>query len=265
MRVKLLLYLMLFVFPGAMIAQVPLTGSVVDARNNAISGVTVRLKNTNTGTVTDSSGRFAFTAPGKTGIVEFSIVGYKTQSISLKNAADNIAIVLQEDIGKLEEVVVTGLASTVKRSNLGNAVSSVSAKQLTGTVIQPTMDAALYGKFTGSNISANSGAPGGGISIKLRGITSLVANSQPLFIVDGVYYDNSSIVPGLNLVSKAAGQGSTTFQDNQSNRIADLDPEDIDRIEILKGASGRCYIRLKGCSRRSAYHYQTRENRQAKH
>ena len=99
------------------------------------------------------------------------------------------------------------------------------------------MDAALYGKFTGANISANSGAPGGGISIKLRGITSLVASSQPLFIVDGVYYDNSSITPGLNLISKAAGQGSTTFQDNQSNRIADLDPEDIERIEILKGAS----------------------------
>src|SRR4029079_247297 len=79
--------------------------------------------------------------------------------------------------------------------------------------------------------------PGGGISMKLRGITSLVSNSQPLFIVDGVFYDNSSINAGLNFISKAAGQGSTNFQDNPSNRIADLDPEDIDRVEILKGAS----------------------------
>ena len=102
---------------------------------------------------------------------------------------------------------------------------------------QPTVDGALYGKFAGANISANSGAPGGGISVKLRGITSLVGNSQPLFIVDGVYYDNSSIQAGLNSVSKAAGQGSTDFQDNPSNRVADLDPEDIDRIEVLKGAS----------------------------
>src|SRR5262249_21904795 len=83
----------------------------------------------------------------------------------------------------------------------------------------------------------NSGAPGGGISIKLRGITSLVGNSQPLFIVDGVYYDNSSINSGTNFISKAANQGSTNFQENPSNRVADLDPEDIDRIEILKGAS----------------------------
>ena len=133
--------------------------------------------------------------------------------------------------------MITGLATGMKRTNVAHAVATVSAKALTGTTVQPTLDAALYGKFTGANISANSGAPGGGISIKLRGITSLVANSQPLFIVDGVYYDNSSIQAGLNLVSKAAGQGSTDFQDNPSNRVADLDPEDIERVEILKGAS----------------------------
>lgn len=232
-----LLYLIALLFPAAVMAQVPVSGSVVDAKHNPVSGVSVRLRNTNTGTTTDANGRFTFSAPNKAGSLEFSVIGYKTQIVSLKGVADNVAVTLQDDIGKLDEVVVTGIASSVKRSNAANAVASVSAKLLTGTTVQPTMDAALYGKFTGANISANSGAPGGGISVKLRGITSLVANSQPLFIVDGVYYDNSSIAPGLNLVSKAAGQGSTTFQDNQSNRIADLDPEDIDRIEILKGAS----------------------------
>ncbi|MEJ7740120.1 MAG: SusC/RagA family TonB-linked outer membrane protein [Chitinophagaceae bacterium] len=236
-KTKQLLYLLAFLFPLAVIAQVPISGVVVDVRNNPLSGVSVRVRNTNTGTTTDATGRFALSAPDKTGTLEFSNVGFKTQAISLNDATDNISITLNEDVGKLDEVVVTGMASSIKRSNSANAVASVSSKLLTGTTVQPTMDAALYGKFTGSNISANSGAPGGGISVKLRGITSLVANSQPLFIVDGVYYDNSSIVPGLNLVSKAAGQGNTNFQDNQSNRIADLDPEDIDRIEILKGAS----------------------------
>jgi TonB-linked SusC/RagA family outer membrane protein len=236
-KIKQLLFLVALIFPIAVISQVAITGSVVDAKNSPVANVSVQLKNTATGTTTDANGRFTLSVPSRTGNLEFSIVGYKTQSIPLKNAPENVTVTLQEDIGKLEEVVVTGLASSVKRSNSGNAVSTVSAKQLTGTTVQPTMDAALYGKFNGANISANSGAPGGGISIKLRGITSLVANSQPLFIVDGVYYDNSSIVPGLNLVSKAAGQGSTTFQDNQSNRIADLDPDDIERIEILKGAS----------------------------
>jgi TonB-dependent SusC/RagA subfamily outer membrane receptor len=170
-------------------------------------------------------------------MLEFSFVGYTAQTVSLQPNVTTYNIKLQEAEGRMNEVVITGLATSVKRSNLGNAVASVSAKELTGTTILPTLDAALYGKFPGSNISANSGAPGGGISIKLRGITSLVANSQPLFIVDGVYYDNSSINPGLNSVSRAAGQGNTNFQDNPSNRIADLDPDDIERVEILKGAS----------------------------
>ncbi|MEO5996850.1 MAG: SusC/RagA family TonB-linked outer membrane protein [Chitinophagaceae bacterium] len=236
-KTKQSLCLIAFLFPLAITAQVLISGSIFDARHIPIGNVSVRLKNTNTGTVTDLNGRFAFSAPGKTGILEISNVGYKTQTLSLKDVGDSISVILLDDIGRLDEVVVTGIASSVKRSNSANAVASVSSKLLTGTTVQPTMDAALYGKFTGANISANTGAPGGGMSIKLRGITSLVANSQPLYIVDGVYYDNSSIVPGLNLISKAAGQGSTNFQDNQSNRIADLDPEDIDRIEILKGAS----------------------------
>ncbi|WP_226998929.1 SusC/RagA family TonB-linked outer membrane protein [Flavisolibacter tropicus] len=219
-------------------AQQAITGTVVDASNNPLSGVSVQLLNSSIGTTTDANGRFSISVPNKTGVLQFSYVGFQTQTIDLATATVDLKVTMQGGgQGNLQEVVVTGIASSVRRSNLANAVSSISAKQLVGTTVQPSMDAALYGKFTGANISANSGSPGGGISVKLRGITSLIANSQPLFIVDGVYYDNSSILPGLNSVSKAAGQGSTDFQDNQSNRIADLDPEDIDRIEILKGAS----------------------------
>ncbi len=236
-KVRQFLLLLVCLSPVALFAQTAVSGLVVDSKGNPLTGVSVRLLKTTIGTTTENNGRFTLVVPEKTGTIEFSNVGYKTQSVSLRDATGLLSITLQEDVGRLDEVVVTGLASSVKRSNSGNAVATVSAKQLNGTTVQPTMDAALYGKFNGANISANSGAPGGGMSIKLRGITSLVSNSQPLYIVDGVYYDNSSIVPGLNLISKAAGQGSTNFQDNQSNRIADLDPEDIDRIEILKGAS----------------------------
>src|SRR5258705_2703027 len=166
--------------------------------------------------------------------VEICFVGYLPQTV---DACNDLNVKLAVDNTNLSEVVVTGLASSVKRSNLANAVASVSGKDLVGTTVQSTVDGALYGKFTGANISANSGAPGGGITVKLRGITSLVANSQPLFIVDGVYFDNSSINAGLNVVSKAAGQGSILFHDDPSNRVADLDPQDIHRIAILKGAS----------------------------
>ncbi|HWJ30558.1 MAG TPA: TonB-dependent receptor plug domain-containing protein, partial [Flavisolibacter sp.] len=234
---KVLLLLCTILLPVLTFAQIVVTGTVVDASNAPLAKVSVRHTTSSATTSTDSMGHFSLSIPSKSGNIEFTSIGFASQTVPVTQIGDNFVMKMKEDAGKLEEVVVTGLATTVRRSNLGNAVSSVSAKQLTGTTVQPTLDAALYGKFTGSNISANSGAPGGGISIKLRGITSLVANSQPLFIVDGVYYDNSSINAGLNSVSKAAGQGSTNFQDNPSNRIADLDPEDIERVEILKGAS----------------------------
>ena len=229
--------LVLLLLPFLLFAQITVTGIVKDAGNFPLSGATVNLKNSTLGTSTDITGKFSLTIPGKTGVIVISFIGYTTQSYDVDADHKNLSINLVDAAGKLDEVVISGFATSTKRSNLANAVASVSGRELIGTVKQATVDGALYGEFTGANISSNSGAPGGGISIKLRGITSIVANSQPLFIVDGVYFDNSSINAGLNVVSKAAGQGNNNFQDNPSNRVADLDPEDIDRVEILKGAS----------------------------
>ena len=236
-RLQVLLFLFGIAMPALLRAQTGVSGTITDQKGSPLVGVSVKVKGSEGGTMTDAGGKFTLMIPGRSATLEISSIGFKTQTVQVSESSPSVSIKLQEDAGRLDEVVVTGLASSVKRANLANAVSSVSAKELVGTTVQPTMDAALYGKVTGSNVSANSGAPGGGISMKLRGITSLVSNSQPLFIVDGVFYDNSSINAGLNFISKAAGQGSTAFQDNPSNRIADLDPEDIDRIEILKGAS----------------------------
>ena len=234
---KTALVLFVFALPFILHAQVNVSGTVTDPRNNPLAGASVKVRNSNTGTTTDANGRFSLTVPGTGGVLEITSIGYQPQSVTVTASSGALSITMADDVSNLNEVVITGLATGIKRTNSAHAVATVSAKALVGTTVQPTLDAALYGKFTGANISANSGAPGGGISIKLRGITSLVASSQPLFIVDGVYYDNSSIQAGLNLVSKAAGQGSTDFQDNPSNRVADLDPEDIERVEILKGAS----------------------------
>ncbi|MGZ5134648.1 MAG: SusC/RagA family TonB-linked outer membrane protein [Flavitalea sp.] len=234
---KTLLILLGFALPCYVFAQLNVSGTIIDPRNTPIAGTSVKLRNSTVGTTTDANGKFSLTIPGTGGTLEITSVGYQPQTIQVTETSKDVTITLLDDISNLNEVVITGLATGMKRTNLAHAVATVSAKSLVGTTVQPTLDAALYGKFSGANISTNSGAPGGGISIKLRGITSLVASSQPLFIVDGVYYDNSSIQAGLNLVSKAAGQGSTDFQDNPSNRVADLDPEDIERVEILKGAS----------------------------
>jgi TonB-linked SusC/RagA family outer membrane protein len=233
MKTQLLLGILLV--PLWLLAQTTVTGRVTEAGSNLpLTGASVTQKGTNKSAITDADGKFTIVVSGTNVKLVISYVGFISQTV---DATNNITVNLEVDNSKLSEVVVTGLATSVKRTNLANAVSSISAKDLTGTTVQSTVDGALYGKLTGANISANSGAPGGGISVKLRGITSLVANSQPLFIVDGIYYDNSAIPAGLNTVSKAAGQGSNSNQDNPSNRIADLDPEDIERIEVLKGAS----------------------------
>ncbi len=222
---------------GSALAQYTVSGSVMDEEGEPLIGVSVLVKGTTTGTVTDIDGNYAIRVPGSSATLIFSYVGYDEVEMAVSGASSNLDVTLEESAGKLDEVIITGLATNVKRSNLATAVASISNQELVGTTLQSTMDQALYGKFTGVNIISNSGAPGGGTTIKLRGITTLNGNSQPLYIVDGIYYDNSTFQSNTNFVSKAAGQGSNFPQDNPSNRVADLDPEDIERIEVLKGAS----------------------------
>ena len=220
-------------------AQTNVSGKVVEASSGeGLAGVNVVIKGTATGTLTDIDGNFQVSAkPGD--YLVFSFIGFRPVEVEVNSAEQSgINVSMEEDFTSLEEVVVSGLASTVKRSNLANSVASVSAKQLTGITNQSTLDGGLSGKFLGADIRANSGAPGGGISMRLRGVTSIFGDQQPLFIVDGVYVDNSSVSLGNNIVSEAAGGGNpSTNQDDATNRIADIDPEDIASMEILKGAS----------------------------
>lgn len=222
--------------PTLLLAQVSVTGTITDPNNEPLPGVSVKVKNTNIGTSTDVSGRFTLTVPSKGAILEISSVGFKSQTITVSDNAP-LSIKMVEDAGRLDEVVVTGLATSVKRRNLANAVATVSAKDLVGTAPAQTFDAALNGKVPGALINANSGAPGGGVSVKLRGVTSVFGNTQPLFVVDGVFIDNSATPAGLNSVTAAARGGNASNQDNPSGRVADLRSEDIENIEILKGAS----------------------------
>lgn len=234
----LLSLLCLLFSAGAAFSQVTVSGKVTDATTGeGLAGVNVVIKGTTEGTLTDVEGTYNLSVnEGKT--LQFSFIGFSSQEVEVTSSTSTIDVSLNEDVTNLEEVVVSGLATTVKRSNLANSVASVSAKQLTGITNQSNMDGALYGKFKGADIRSNSGAPGGGISMRLRGVTSIFGDQQPLFIVDGVYVDNSSVSMGNNIVSEAAGGGNpSTNQDDASNRIADIDPEDIENIEILKGAS----------------------------
>ena len=213
------------------------SGTVLDGDNYPVIGASVLAKGTTIGTITDLDGKFTLDQVGPGSQIEISYLGYRTETISIDSDNTVFDIVLSEDINQLDEIVVTGLATTVKRKNLANSVARIDANELTGVVPQSTLDGALYGKFKGAEIRANSGAPGGGLSFRLRGTTSISGSSQPLIIVDGVYMDNSSIPSGLNVVSAASSGGSTSNQDNPSNRLADLNPDDVASVEILKGAS----------------------------
>jgi TonB-linked SusC/RagA family outer membrane protein len=213
-----------------------ITGKVTDGKGSPLAGVSIVVKQTNRGTATEADGTFRISVPANATII-VSSPSFKTQTIKIESSQTDIQVKLEEDFAKLDEVVVTGLATTVKRRNLANAVGTVSSKELNGIAPAQTFDAALSGKVTGAYINANSGAPGGGLSVKLRGVTSIFGNTQPLYVVDGVYMDNSAVSAGLNAITAAAAGGNASTQDNPSSRIADLRAEDIENIEILKGAS----------------------------
>jgi len=227
-------------YSSMLCAQVPISGRVTASNKQPIQGASVvvaKSSQTTRGTQTDNDGKFSIVAPEGSSLV-ISYIGYKNATVKVDAGNTVVQVTLEEDFGRLDEVVVSGLATSVKRSNLANSIATISSKQLTGIAPAQTFDAALSGKIPGANINANSGAPGGGISIKLRGITSVYANSQPLYVVDGVFWDNSSIQPGLNTVTAAASGGlAQSNQDNASSRIADLNPQDIENVEVLKGAS----------------------------
>lgn len=238
---KLLLFIITWltitIIPAALFAQSKvLTGIVTTDKNAPVQGATITVKNSSIAAASDVNGRFTLTVPDGAVLI-VNALGYKTETVTAYDQA-NLQIKLTGDVANLDEVVVTGLSTFVKRRNLANAVTVINSTELNGVAPAPTFDVALEGKIPGANINSNSGAPGGGISVKLRGVTSVFGNTQPLYVLDGVYLDNTATSAGLNAVTAAAGGGSpTSNQDNPSSRIADLRTEDIENIEILKGAS----------------------------
>lgn len=239
MKRKRLLFLsictFLFFMNHHLQAQYKITGSISDDRTGeALMFANIIIQNSSKGTVTDLDGKFTLDIEDNNEVtLVVSSIGYLSQLVKAGPSNNALTIKLREDATNLEEVVITGLASSVKRSNLANAVGSVSAKELVGTTTIQTTDGALYGKVAGVTVRSNGGAPGGGLSIQLRGISSLAGASQPLIILDGVYASNATQRTGRATVSGAGGSN----QDDGSNRLADLNPADIENIEILKGPS----------------------------
>jgi TonB-linked SusC/RagA family outer membrane protein len=175
-------------------------------------------------------------------------IGYRSASVSVSAGQDEVDVSLQVDYLNVEALVVTGRATETRRANLPNSIGTVSGEEIQ-RVPNVTVDAAIVGRVSGAIISSNSGAPGGGLQLEIRGPSSINAASDPLYVVDGVIVSNVAIPSNANVIT-AAGSGSnpSLAQDNLQNRISDINPEDIESIEVLKGAASAAIYGAKAAN-----------------
>jgi TonB-dependent starch-binding outer membrane protein SusC len=214
--------LMLFVVFPSWAQQQTVTGTVTAAGDNlSLPGVVVLEKGTTQGTTTDMDGKYSINVSGPNAVLVFTYIGFLPQEASVGNRSI-IDMVLKEDVKLLGEVVVTGYG-TQERKTLTSSISSVSSKDIQGLPMA-SPDQMIQGRAAGVQVNSSSGTPGGGMFIRVRGSTSINASSDPLYVVDGIpiVADNQS----------AVGLGGQI-----TNPLADLNPADIESMEILKDAS----------------------------
>lgn len=238
----LLIPFLLLLFTGMAQAQnkrYTISGKVTDASNNSpVPGAVVKIMNTNLVTSTSSSGTYSFSvdlAPGKYQI-QISFIGFKS-NIESVILGDNTTVqansALSGDAVGLDEVIVTGTSQGTTRKQLGSYVSTVKGDDLNKAPSGNAL-ASLQGKTPGAQISQNSGDPAGGISVRLRGVSSVNSSSEPLYIIDGVIVNNSTT----RVTNTSANYDGGNFVGSiGQNRMVDISPSDIDHIEVLNGAA----------------------------
>jgi len=227
-----ILLLLLALVPALINAQVKtVTGTVLSENSMPLPGVSVSIQGTTTATKTDADGKYSISAkPGD--VLSFSYVGYTPEYVVVGQSA--VAdVTLRVKSSELGEVVVTALGIKKERKALGYSVSEINAEELMKNKNTNVVNS-LAGKVPGVNITQFSGSAGAGASITIRGgnSTSESRQNQPLFVIDGVIYDNSTTVTG-NTGTYGMSRSNTTF----SNRIMDINPEDIESLSVLKGAA----------------------------
>lgn len=209
-----------------------ITGTVKDVHGQPIIGANIIEEDASSnGTVTDIDGKFTLQV-GNNAAVRISYIGYLPQTIH-STERTHFDITLIEDTRALEEIVITAMGIKRERKALGYAVSDLDAGELMKNKNTNVVNS-LAGKIPGVNITQSSGAAGAGANIIIRGgnSTSEGRENQPLFVVDGIIYDNSTTVVG-NSATDGMTRSNTTF----SNRVMDINPEDIETMSVLKGAA----------------------------
>lgn len=222
---KLSLVLMLVV--GAIVfavAQRNITGMVTDEKGEPLIGASILVKGTTAGTVTDIDGKYSVSVPAGSSVLLISYTGFTSQEVTL-GVSNVVDVKLAESAEQLAEVVVTAIGIQREKKALGYAVSDLGSDDLAQRS-EPDPVRAIAGKTPGVLVQGSGGLPGQSTKINIRGNSSLTGNTQPLFVVDGIPFDNS-----VNATTGATGGAQ------YSNRAFDLDPNNIESMTILKGAA----------------------------
>ncbi len=232
-KLTCLMLIMLFGLQFAIAQGLSIKGKVHDASNNEpLPGTTVVIKGTVTGTITDGEGEYSIHASSGQ-ILVFSSVGYRSKEIKVeKNVTIDVA--LETDVLKVEEVTVTAEFGMKRLSRaIGSSAQNVKASDITESG-RDNFVSALQGRVAGMNVSSSGGAPGASTTVVLRSITSISGNNQPLYVVDGIPMNNSTFNP----INLADGGSSFSVRNlDFASRGNDFNPEDIESMTVLKGAS----------------------------
>lgn len=212
--------------------EIQISGTVVDQSGGAIPGVNVVVKGTTIGSITDIDGNYQLTAK-KGDIIKFSFIGFKEQELIVSTDKLNVTLV-EESIG-LDEVVAVGYG-TMRKSDLTGSVARVSADMFKDQN-NVSIDQTLAARVAGVQVVSNSGAPGAGVSIRIRGGTSINASNEPLYVIDGIPFVND------DNNGSTAGIGFDT-----ENPMVNIDPSDIESIEVLKDASATAIYGSRGAN-----------------
>lgn len=217
-----------------------ITGTVKDETGLTLPGVTIQIKNTNKlGAVTDFDGNFTITIPSdQSQILIFSYLGYSTEEIDISNK-ETISLTMTPDTTQLDEVVVVGYGSVLKKDVTGSVVSVKVNDNIANQSF--TVDQLLQGRAAGVQVTQNAGSPGSGISVRIRGTNSLRGNNEPLYVVDGIIISSAGedVIP--------AGGVGNSGQETQ-NGLNGINPRDIESIEVLKDASATAIYGSRGAN-----------------
>ena len=240
---RLLLSLLLFFTASLCAQEFVVTGNVTDTKGMPIPGVTILMESSSElqevistqGTTTDFDGNYSILVGGSDINLIFSYLGYVKQSIPV-NSQSVINVTLLTDVSELDEVVVFGYGTEDRRDVTG-AITKIGSETIERT-LNPTVEQALNGKISGVNTIITDGTPGAGIRIRIRGGTSINANNEPLYVIDGFPIE----------VDYSVSDGPTEFSAPSSSPLANLDPSNIQSIDILKDASAAAIYGARGAN-----------------